>query len=344
MNGYERIQAALAGRWPDRPPVMLHNFMPAAREAGYTMGQYRKDPKKIAESFIRAVETYGYDGVLVDVDTATLAEAVGVPVDHPEDEPARCEGGCLEDLACVKDLLPPDIRRCPRVQIWLEAVRLLKAHFGDEVYLRGNCDQCPFSLASMMRTPTAWMMDLLDKDNRESVFRLLDYCAEATVQFVRLMTATGAHMISNGDSPASMDLISPAMYRIFAWPWEQKVVDQTHALGKAYVLHICGNVTGILGDMLALGAEGLDLDYKTDMRKAHDLMKDRAVFIGNLDPSGVLALGSPSLVEWKTRELLEIFADTPRFILNSGCALPATTPPENLRTMIRVARSSYDDQ
>jgi hypothetical protein len=37
MNGRERIKAALAGEWPDVRPVMLHNFMPAAREAGLTM-------------------------------------------------------------------------------------------------------------------------------------------------------------------------------------------------------------------------------------------------------------------------------------------------------------------
>lgn len=37
MNGYQRIKAALPGEWPDQRPVMLHNFMMAAREAGLTM-------------------------------------------------------------------------------------------------------------------------------------------------------------------------------------------------------------------------------------------------------------------------------------------------------------------
>jgi len=37
MNGLRRIKAALAGEWPDVRPVMLHNFMPAAREAGLRM-------------------------------------------------------------------------------------------------------------------------------------------------------------------------------------------------------------------------------------------------------------------------------------------------------------------
>ena len=37
MTGYERIQAALSGKRADKTPIMLHNFMMAAREAGYTM-------------------------------------------------------------------------------------------------------------------------------------------------------------------------------------------------------------------------------------------------------------------------------------------------------------------
>jgi uroporphyrinogen decarboxylase len=92
MNGHERIRSALDGRRPDRVPVMLHNFLMAAREAGFSQRRFREDPAAIVESFVRAVETYGYDGVLVDVDTVTIAEALGVKVDLPEDQPARLAG------------------------------------------------------------------------------------------------------------------------------------------------------------------------------------------------------------------------------------------------------------
>jgi uroporphyrinogen decarboxylase len=338
MNGHERITAALRGERPDRVPVMLHNFMMAAREAGHTMRAFREDPRKLAGSFIQAVETYGYDGVLVDVDTATLAGALGVPLEQPEDEPALCRGALLSRLDPVGGLEPPDVAADPRVQAWLEGVRLLVRHFGGEVYVRGNCDQAPFSLASMLRGAADWMMDLMDEENHEPARRLLDHCAEAGVQFVRLMAATGAHMVSGGDSPAGPDLVSPRLYRDFAQPGETRLADEAHRLGLPYALHICGRTDRILDDMLATGADALELDHKTDARLAHGRMKDRAVFIGNLDPSGVLALGTPEQVAAKTRELVDVFADTPRFILNAGCALPATTPSENLRAMIRAAR------
>ncbi len=339
MTGRERIQAALRGERPDAVPVMLHNFMPAAREAGLTMRQFREDPARLAGAFVRAVETYRYDGVLVDVDTATLAGALGVPVERPEDEPALCRGARLASLGEAFSLEPPQVARDPHLQVWLEAVRLLVKQVGGEVFVRGNCDQAPFSLASMVRGAADWMVDLMDPDNALAAGRLLDHCAEASLQFLRLMAATGAHMVSSGDSPAGPDLVSPSMYQAFAAPWEARLVDEAHRLGLPYALHICGRTDRILDGMLATGADALELDYQTDARLAHAKMSGRAVFIGNLDPSGVVALGTPQVVERKARELLEVFADTPRFVLNAGCAIPASAPAANLHALVRAARA-----
>lgn len=339
MNGYERIKAAVEGRHADTRPVMLHNFMMAAREAGYTMTQYREDPRKIAASFIRAIETYQYDGIVVDVDTAALAGAVGVPVDFPEDQPARAYRPGLARLEQANDLHPPDIGNYRYVQNWIEAVRILREYFRDEIYVRGNCDQAPFSLASMMRTPEQWMVDLLTDE--KNAFALLEYCTAATCQFIRLMAQTDCHMVSNGDSPAGPEMISPQMYRKFALPYEKRVVEEAHRLGMPYTLHICGKTNAILKDMLATSADCFELDYKTDIEQAFSLFKDTTCLIGNIDPSGVLALGTVDHVKRQTKRVLDVCSDCARFILNAGCAIPAETPSENLRAMITTARA-YD--
>jgi len=340
VNGHQRIAAAFAGERPDRVPVLLHNFMMAARESGHAHRAWRQDPAKVASSFVRAVETYDLDGILVDLDTATLAGALGVGVEQPEDEPAISHRPCLSRLDEAFDLPPVDVGSDPRVQVWVEATRRLVEHFGDEVFVRGNCDQAPFSLASMMRGAAEWMMDLTDPENHEKAARLLDHCAEAGRQMIRLMAATGAHMVSMGDSPAGPSLVSPRMYRRHALPWTTPLVGEAHRHGLPFVLHICGRTEPILDDMLASGADGLDLDYQTDARVAHDRMKDRAVFVGNLDPTGVIGRGTPAEVEAKARELIAVFADTPRFVLNAGCAIPASTPPENVHALVRAARET----
>lgn len=337
MNGYERVQAVLAGQKPDKTPVMLHNFMMAAKEAGYTMAQYRNSPKVIAECFIRAVEKYQYDAILVDVDTVTLAGACGVEVDFPENEPARSHTGCLDSLAELDRLKPVDVKSYKYADIWCEAVSLLKDHFKNEIFIRGNCDQAPFSLATMVRGVENMMMDLCLEDEKR-VFALLDYCYEATSQFIGMMKEAGADMVSNGDSPAGPSMLSPDMYERFALPYERKISEYAHSLNLPYTLHICGDTDIILDKMVTSGADCLELDYKTDIRKAEALMRGKMVFAGNIDPSGVIALGTPELVREKTDELLDIFKDNPRLILNSGCAIPPITPSENIYALVSTAR------
>lgn len=338
VNGRERIAAALKGNWPDRTPVMLHNFMMAAREAGVTMRQFREDPRLIARCFGEAVERYQLDGILVDVDTATTAGAVGVPVTFPEDNPARYHGSCLSVLESVRDLEHIDISGNERIQVWVEAVAILVREYGGEIFIRGNCDPAPFSLAAAMRGMDHWLMDVAAQQDDELVHALLEYCTDICCQFLRLMAKTGCHMLSNGDSTAGPDVLSPRLFRAYALPYAQRVAACSHELGLPYLSHICGKTDRILHQMVEIGADGLEIDYKTNLQMAHDVLKDRVTFVGNLDPSGVLARGTPELVKLKTEELLNVYADNPRFILNSGCALPGDTPPENIRAMCSCLR------
>ena len=340
MNGNQRIKAALKGEWPDRRPIMLHNFMMAAREAGISMKEYRSDPQSAARAHIEAVEKYRLDGVLIDFDTSTLAAAVGVPVDYPVDEPARCSGAVLDAIEEIDEPEPVDISRNERVQIWLETCMLIKKYFGNAVFVRGNCDQAPFSLASMMRSPEEWMMDLLIND--EYVIKLLDYCADISGQFIRLMAETGVNMVSNGDSPAGPDMISPEMYRKYALPYERRMVEIAHELKLPYLLHICGNTNAILQDMIKTGANALELDYKTDIGKVHEICKNNITLFGNIDPSGIITLGTPGQVEEQVKQLLAIYKDSPRIVINAGCALPAITPSENIKRLVSVTKDYHE--
>jgi uroporphyrinogen-III decarboxylase len=127
------------------------------------------------------------------------------------------------------------------------------------------------------------------------------------------------------------------MYERFALPYEKRAVEEAHRLGLPYALHICGDTTRILEAMAGTGTDCLELDYKTDTAAAFAALRDRVTLIGNIDPSGVLRWGDVPRVERETRALCRAFADTPRFILNAGCAIPQGTPPDNLRALIRVA-------
>jgi uroporphyrinogen decarboxylase len=61
------------------------------------------------------------------------------------------------------------------------------------------------------------------------------------------------------------------------------------------------------------------------------------VLFGNIDPSGVIARGTPAMIREKTRQLIALWKPGGLFVLNAGCAIPANTPEENLRALIATA-------
>ena len=60
--------------------------------------------------------------------------------------------------------------------------------------------------------------------------------------------------------------------------------------------------------------------------------------LGPVDPSEVMAYGTPEMVEEKCLEALRNLAPGGGFILGPGCALPPITPDENIDAMIETAK------
>jgi uroporphyrinogen decarboxylase len=57
-----------------------------------------------------------------------------------------------------------------------------------------------------------------------------------------------------------------------------------------------------------------------------------------VDPSGVLANGTPEEVTEKCQEAIQNLGAEGGFILGPGCAMPSTTPDENIDAMVEAAR------
>ena len=134
MTRIERIRTVMAGGIPDRIPVMIHNFLMAAREAGVTMAQFRSSADIMAKTMIDACVRYDTDGILVDVDTALLASACGAVVTYPEDIAAVTK---FLDLAKQQKTVPDTVRE----HYWsLPAT-------AEDCLMCGHCEpNCPFGV------------------------------------------------------------------------------------------------------------------------------------------------------------------------------------------------------
>jgi uroporphyrinogen decarboxylase len=142
-----------------------------------------------------------------------------------------------------------------------------------------------------------------------------------------------------GESIAGPDVCSPAIYREIAWPHERNVTQRLLRAGVRLQNHICGNATAIVPDMVETGAVILGLDYKCDLSAIKAATQGRATIVGTIDPSEVIARGTPDDVTEAAREELAVLAPGGGLILGAGCALPPETPPENLHALVEAGRT-----
>lgn len=337
MTPLERCLATLRFEIPDRVPVVPQAFMVACATAGYKIGEINKSGKLMAETHLICQAKYGYDGVVIDIDDATLAEACGAKVIWRENDVAIVdeEQPVLKDLRQIEDLPLPDPYSSGRLPEWLEATRILREKIGDHVFIMGRADQGPFDLACLLRGTQQFMIDLVTAPP-ELIWKVLDWCRKAGTLFAKAQKDAGAHATSIGDSFAGPNLISPAMYRQFALEHEITMTKEVQDYGIPFSIHICGNTTAILEDMASTGAHILELDWQVDMGYAKKVVGNRAVLMGNINPSDPLVWGTPEEVEAQAKNIIEATGGIGLF-LSSGCAMGYNTPEENMWALVNAA-------
>lgn len=339
MNGYERFKRALEGKKTDYLPVMLHNFMPAAREAGVTMEEYRNSPQVMAKVHLDAARKYGLDGILFDVDTCLEAGAVGMPVEFPVDGPAASLGAVSDNVDEVIEMMCPQrLINDERVKRHLEAIHLLKKQAAGEIFIRGNCDQMAFSLAMLAYGMQDFLTDLLDEECEKKIIALLDRAYDVHLTFNKLVMEAGADMVSFGDSSCGPDLIGRDMYMKYAYPWHKRLKQDLDQLGYQTICHICGNLDIILEDVASIGFAGVEIDYKTNVSYAAKKFRNKSVVFGIIDPAGVFYQGTPKEVISETKKVLDEFQGS-GIIIGAGCALPPLTPSENIEAFVKAVRA-----
>lgn len=338
LTSLERVRAVLTGKTPDYIPVVPQGFLFSAKTAGYEIGEINRNPAKMAESHRICQERYQYDGCVVDVDDATLAEACGAKVVFRERDVASVDEHVpvLKNLSEIDYLNLPDPEKDGRICEWLETVERLSDSIGDHVFIMGRADQGPFSLLCLLRGTQEFMMDLLTEEE-EVIQHALEWTTEAHIRFAKAQIQAGAHATSMGDAYASPNLISSAMYRTFAFPYEKKAAETMRAAGMPYSVHICGDTRAIISDMGKTGAKILEIDWQTDMGDARAAVPDDVVLMGNINPSDPMCIGTPQEVQTQVEHIIKRTKGA-GIILSSGCALGANTRPENMAELIDAAR------
>ncbi len=323
MNSYKRYQNRLLGEPVDRLPNFDICMTRAARHIRQPLAQYYLDHRVLVEANLAILNDFHIDIVQAISDPYREAADFGLEVEFPADDLPLNHRPLLAEPEDLKRLVPPDPFAGRRMSDRLEAIRLFREQVGGEVPIMGWVEGA-LAEASDLRSMSLTMLDLVKRP--EWLEELLEMCVAVGIAFARAQIEAGADIIGLGDAVCSQ--ISPKMYRRFALPYEQRIFAAVRERGAIGRLHICGNTSRLLPDMVQSGAHIIDLDWMVDLEQAAQVFGDQAAPCGNFDPVNVMLQGSPETVRQAVLDCASMGGG--RSFSGAGCEIPAATPAENL--------------
>jgi MtaA/CmuA family methyltransferase len=296
------------------------------------LGRFFTDPASMADVIIRGFRTFGYDGVQLSLGVTAEPGALGARVEQPADGAPILREHLLSDpgnLAQLREVNPLDRGRFPGFRRALE--RVMEA-IGDEAFVIVNL-RGPFLMAAQLRGVERLLMDTVEAP--DMLEAILEATTEVALRLGLGFLDSGAHAVVLGEATCSPNFIPPGTYRRFVRDRHRRLVRELRGAGWGVVgLHICGNLLPILEDVLATGANLVDIDHQVSPAEALRLARGRAVLRGNLDPSSVFAFGTLETIKQAAASLRAQVEGVGHWIYGSGCDISPGTSAENLSLVL----------
>lgn len=335
MNSRERFMAALKGEPVDRLPV-ISVCQHATYEQMEKLNSYWPDALYDAELMAKLAgggySILGFDAVRIPFCQTHEAEAFG----------ATLKDGGREGLPSVKihpykigDTVPfpEDFLKRGRIPKLLEGIKILKETFGDKVIVMGGVIG-PFSIAGQILEITSILKEAYKKP--ENVVHYVELGEQAAKTLGLAMIDAGADAIVIEDMMASLDMISPPIYRKLAQPYQKNLVE---AFSVPTIIHICGKLDRIMVDIAKTGCAAISVEPVVNVPEALENFKAEGFttpIVGAVDPVNTLFQGAVEKVKAETRECIaKGFA-----MLSPGCAVPPATKTANLTAIVETAEEA----
>ena len=308
---------------------------PCVSLLGITVRELISDSELQAKGMKMVAERTDAAAAVSFMDLSVEAECFGATVCVSDDEVPTIKGRLVHDEDEAEALAIPEIGS-GRTNIYIDAIKKASETITDRPVLAGMIG--PFSLAARLLDVSEIMMDCYDEP--DMVHTVLEKATAFLIEYAKAYKAAGANGIVMAE-PVS-GLLSPALEEEFSSPYVKQIVDAVQDGDFILVYHNCGdNVLRMTESLLSFGAAAYHFGNSIDMSEMLEKMPADVPVMGNVDPAGVLRMGTPEKVREETLAIMGKCCSHPNFVISSGCDMPPMTPWENIDAFFSAVKEYY---
>jgi MtaA/CmuA family methyltransferase len=318
----------------ERLPLMPITMQFACHLSGKKYSEYANDHEILVQSQIKVAEQFEFDHVSCISDPAREAADLGATLICREDSPPSIDyaNALLSDKTKLVNLEITDPYDGVRMLDRIKAAELFKEKVGDEKIIEGWVEG-PCAEGADLRGINALMMDFFEDPG--FIRDLFEFTTELAWTFAKAQINAGVDVIGVGDAVCS--LIGPQLYKDFVWEYEKRLIDRIRESGCAVRLHICGNISDLLGDIAKLKCDFIDIDYPVSISQARGTLGPDQMMAGNINPVAVLQDRSPDQIYTELEGCYKSAGSN--YIVAAGCEITPSTSFENIQVLTDFAKS-----
>jgi MtaA/CmuA family methyltransferase len=308
-------------------PILMYF---AANFIGKTYGEFASDYKVLAEANLRCLDEFDLDMLGLISDPYRETSAFGAKIKYIPDGVPRCLNYVVKTMDDVRDLKIPDVYKAERTSDRIKGGELLSKKTQGTIPIIGWIEGPLAEACDLVGVENMMMQLMVDPDFCNS---LMDKCMITAKDFAKAQIEAGCEIIGMGDAVCSQ--IDGLTYEQFIKERHKELISYIHDLGGKIKLHICGDTNHLLPYYRELNLDILDLDWQVDVQHARDILGEKVILGGNINPVLVQDKSRDEIYSL-SRNLVEEFKDE-RYLLSAGCEITVLTPPENLKAMTEAA-------
>lgn len=338
MTGKQIVEKAFNQEKTPRAPVtLIGGGAWYVNMLDMTYAQIKNDPPKIAQYSIEGVKRFGHELLWSGSGLLNYPYSLlGCPIVDDSANPPALEGAVIDSLDQMDSLDQGKVLSDSLMQGIISSHHLVADAIGSDTMVLPT-QWGPFTGASRVLGADNFMMSTAT--DPEKLKELISFCTELIWALAeQKMDHPGVAGINVAEPVASGDMVSPDTFRELVAPYIKELAERTKAKGKYFMLHICGDTTGILEDVAQLAPHCYSLEAKVDLAQAKEILGGKVCVAGQVSPIGPFLNGSPEEVKAEAQACLDIWGDDPGFMLTLGCDFPAHVPVENIEALM-----SYKD-